>query len=264
MKKYSSHLGYFDVVNTCSQKNGCPICQLGKREVNNYLDITLYESVTDPDICDQWRASLGYCNTHAWLLPTVGKEGEKLKFSHTQNETLQKQLGPGKKHYLGIALIYHDILEIVKHTLPQESYSRPRSIFLRLVQALFKRKKPLKAHEYRFLSQQRCPACVLRDETETNALKILLEALAEKDERMQDALKTSDGLCFPHLKRAFTLTQNKTASEKLMAITQEKIAEIQGELSEFIRKHDYRFQHEPIGKERESWKRAIHFIVGAD
>ena len=53
-------------------------------------------------------------------------------------------------------------------------------------------------------------------------------------------------------------------SEKLMAITQEKIAKIQEDLGEFIRKHDYRFQHESIGEEKESWKRAIHFIVGAD
>jgi hypothetical protein len=240
MKKYSSHLGYFDVITACAQ-NGCPICQLGKREVNKYLDITLYESVTDPDIRDQLRTSLGYCKTHAWLLPTVGKS-----------------------NYLGIAIIYHDILEIVKHILPQESYSGHSGVFLRLVQALFKRKKPLKAHEYRSLSQQRCPACMVRDETETNALKILLKALAGKNERMQDALKTSDGLCFPHLKQAFTLTQNRMVSEKLMAITQEKIAKIQEDLGEFIRKHDYRFQHESIGEEKESWNRAIHFIVGAD
>jgi hypothetical protein len=43
-----------------------------------------------------------------------------------------------------------------------------------------------------------------------------------------------------------------------------RITEIQEDLGGFIRKHAYRFQHEPIGKEKESWKRAIHFIVGAD
>lgn len=240
MEKYSPHLGYFDIIAACAQP-GCPVCQLGNKVVRGYLDMILYESVADPDIRDQLRASLGYCKQHAWLLPKIGKG-----------------------NFLGVAIIYQDLLGIVNKTLPQVRQSRLRKGFARLGQRFFIRKKSPQPHEYRVLPEQNCPACALRDETEANVLKIMIKALVKKDEEMQNALKKSDGLCLPHVRQALTVTQNTTATNILIALTEEKIAEIQEYLKEFIRKHDYRFQHEQIGREKESWKQAITFIVGTE
>jgi hypothetical protein len=36
-----------------------------------------------------------------------------------------------------------------------------------------------------------------------------------------------------------------------------------GELGEFIRKNDYRFSAENVGKEKDSWLRAIELVSGA-
>jgi hypothetical protein len=240
MEKYTPQLGYFDVINACAQP-GCPICQLGQKVINDYLDMVLYESVADPKTRDQLRASLGYCNTHAWWLSNVGKGNT-----------------------LGIAIIYQDLLEVLNTILPQMPNRKPLSIFQRVFR-LFQRKKPLKPHEYRVQHvQQSCPACVLRHETETNVLKIMMAALAKKDEQMQAALKKSHGICLPHVTQAMEVTQDKAAIQLLVTITTATIGEIREELAELIRKHDYRFQHEPMGSEKESWKRAINLLVGID
>jgi hypothetical protein len=34
------------------------------------------------------------------------------------------------------------------------------------------------------------------------------------------------------------------------------------ELSEFVRKNDYRFQHEPVGREGSAWLRAVDAVSG--
>ena len=94
MNKYSSlHLGYFDVVEACGE-SGCPICRLSRREVKKYLDAILYDCVTDPDIRDGLRDSLGYCHTHGWQLSTVGRG-----------------------YLLGISIIYEDVLDVVQADL---------------------------------------------------------------------------------------------------------------------------------------------------
>jgi DNA-binding transcriptional MerR regulator len=91
----------------------------------------------------------------------------------------------------------------------------------------------------------------------------MLKALAQDDERMQAALRSSAGLCLPHLRRALALARDPAAFERLLAITQEKMAELAGELDEFIRKNDYRFSQEGFGAEGDSWRRAIAWMVGA-
>jgi hypothetical protein len=112
-------------------------------------------------------------------------------------------------------------------------------------------------------SEATCPACVQRDRMETIALIAMLKALAQEDERMQAALRSSAGLCLPHLRRVLELARDQAAFERLLAITQEKIAELAGELDEFIRKNDYRFSQEGFGAEGDSWQRAIAWMVGA-
>lgn len=240
MKQYAPQLGYFDIIAACDQP-GCPICQLGQQVINDYLDMVLYESVADPKTRDQLRASLGYCNLHAWWLSKVGKGST-----------------------LGVAIIYQDLLEVLDTILPQMKQKKQPGVLQRVFR-LFRRNKPLKPQEYRVQHvQQPCPACVLRHETETNVLKIMMAALAKTDEQLQEGLKRSDGICFTHIKQALEVTQDATAIQSLIAITASNIGEIREELAELIRKHDYRFQHESMGSEKESWKRAINLLVGIE
>ncbi len=80
---------------------------------------------------------------------------------------------------------------------------------------------------------------------------------------MLNALKGSEGLCLQHLRQAFASISDSAVGDLLVAVTRERITEIRTGLKEVVRKNDHRFQHEPIGDERDSWKHALTFLVGA-
>jgi hypothetical protein len=233
---------YFDVLDACA-KPGCPLCRLSEQVVNRYLDAILYESVNDPGIREQLHRSLGYCSEHAWRLPDTGGGAS-----------------------LGIAIIYRDLLGQILKRLGKARFVPTHKLSLRQAQEFLDLGKPAAATEAAVQSLQSeaaCPACGERDRMETIALIAMLKALAQEDERMQAALKSSAGLCLPHLRRALELARDQAAFERLLAIAQEKMAELAGELDEFIRKNDYRFNKEGFGAEGESRRRAIAWMVGA-
>jgi hypothetical protein len=231
-------LSYFDVLEACAQP-GCPLCRVSEKTVNSYLDAILYEMVNDPPTQDTLRQSLGYCNEHAHRLPGIS---------------------PGVG--LGIAIIYRDLINHIIAELQSGLYSPPDR--LHQIHEFLDRDKPLAATEAfvrNLQPREPCPACEHRDRMETLALTAMLEALPN-DEQMRAALRSSSGLCLPHLRGAFALARNEAAFKTLREIAETKLTEFKADLDEFIRKNDYRFSKEGFGSEGDSWRRAIDWIVG--
>ena len=242
MKKDLTLYSYFDLLEACA-KPGCPQCRLSEKWVNSYLDAIMYESVNDPGTREQLHRSLGYCNEHAWRLPDTGGGAA-----------------------LGIAIIYRDLAGRILGALEKARFAPANRLSLRQAQELLDREKPTVATQALVRGLQpheECPACAHRDMMETIALTAMLNALAQNDERMQAALKTSAGLCLPHLRRAFELARDQIAFERLLTITKEKVSELVSELDEFICKSDYRFNQDGFGPEGDSWRRALAWMVGA-
>jgi hypothetical protein len=90
----------------------------------------------------------------------------------------------------------------------------------------------------------------------------LTDALGDEDARMQEALTQSEGLCVPHLRGAIALARSETAVDTLLTLTIAKYHSLQAELTEFIRKNDYRFIHEKMEAEGHSWLRALSALIG--
>jgi len=44
----------------------------------------------------------------------------------------------------------------------------------------------------------------------------------------------------------------------------EKLLKLQGELGEYIHKAHWNYREEPWGEERDSWRKAVDFFVGAE
>lgn len=240
MSKNLIPFSYYDVLDACAQP-GCPFCRLAEETVNRYLDAILYENVNDPGTRDQLRASLGYCNEHAWRLPNNSGSA------------------------LGIAILYQDLLTTVARNLEGARFEPVAGLLRRATEALDP-ERPSAATEaaVRALAPQaECPACAQRDGMEAIALGALLEALGRSDEPMQQALRASAGLCLVHLRRALELARDRASFEFLQQVAQDKLRGLLDELGEFIRKNDYRFSHEGFGAEGDSWRRAIAVIVGA-
>ena len=218
------HTPYYTLLESFEEK-GCPICHLLVKSLERYLRGLLYDNVNDPKAREVLRKSKGFCNTHAWRL---------------------KSIGDG----LGTAIIYKDILSNLHaqmRAFPAKEVSQSMTAKGRIINSLKR-------------STGSCPACLALKGSQKRYLEVLTKNI--DDEQFGSAYKNSDGFCLPHFLKAVKMVKNKEHRAFLIRVQVEKIEILSGELSEFIRKHDYRFSGEGYGKESDSWARAIEMVVG--
>lgn len=231
-------ISYHNIIQACGEP-GCPLCRLAEKSVTAYLGALMYELVNDPESRDQLRETLGFCNPHAHHLLT--------------------QTGSA----LGTGIIFRDVVNtIVKH-LEGAQYTPPRGVPLHRLPEALDRQRPAAASEaaVRALSPRApCPVCVQQEQMEVLTISALMAGL--EDEKLPAALRGSAGLCLPHLRRALQAVRSQAAFDTLVAIARDRYAALRAELDEFIRKNDYRFQHEGMGAEGDSWKRAVSQMTG--
>jgi len=139
---------------------------------------------------------------------------------------------------LGIAILWRDLLT-------QEVVELQRPV------AELRRRRPA--------PQRECPACAQRDEAEGRFLETLLEHLEAGG--LRGEYTDSSGLCLPHLERAVRSAPPQ-ARRFLVEAESEKLNRLLSELSETIRKNDYRFRDEPWGADSDAWVRATGKLKG--
>lgn len=211
---------------------GCPICTLTAAAVHRYMTSTNYDSVGDPVIRQQFERSQGFCNQHAhqWL---------------------------DEAFILGTAQIYRDVLRVTFDDLRKQSFrSRPLG---QRVGAMLGRGRAADGTGLPGAAGT-CPACDIEEETALRLRRTLLTGLAGPEFR--EAYAGSDGLCLMHLRPALLEADRR---EVFDALQQRAIATretLLAHLEETIRKHDYRFQHEPAGDEAGSPGRAVNHVIG--
>lgn len=236
-----SPFSYHEIIEA-SDLPGCPVCRWSNKSVERQLKGLIFDSVNDVDTRLGIRNSLGFCHEHAWQLPDAGDSAP-----------------------LGIAFIYRDVLNTINKSLGKINHSQSKSSFLKSKfmgtsdqDDAFKNRSIAK----QMVADAPCPACVREKEMGDLAITAVVNSLAAQDEHMIAALQKSDGLCFPHLRLCLDTAPNQFTFATLVQIHQEKISALIAELDEFIRKNDYRFQHEGFGDESDSWRRAINQMVG--
>ena len=226
----------FNFIEAC-QEPGCPVCRMEQHSVEHYLDNQCYENVNDPAFRDHLRRSLGFCKDHAWL-------------------AANEHLGDA----LGFALIYRDVIATALERLDKEGpfSSQKRAGWLKRipdqVSALVYRSV------YAFTPQKHCPVCQKRDESVALVVSSLVKELENPE--VEAALRFSGGVCLPHLRMCLKEVQDVASLEKLIAIHRAKLEKLHDELSELIRKSDYRFAREGFGEEGDSWLRAVELVAG--
>lgn len=211
---------------------GCALCALRHEAVDRYLDALLYEQVNDSGLRHALARSRGFCRDHAWMLIGFGDS-------------------------LGTALLYRDQ---VAHALGdvQQAAREGR----RPGRRLWRGRAVSPAAVLRTLRSAAapCPACAVALDAETRYLTLLLSGLDEPE--MRRALERSSFLCLPHLMRALDLARSPDRSTVLLEMAESALRRLHDELTELIRKRDYRFVHEPRGQEQTSWVRAVAHLVG--
>jgi len=106
---------------------------------------------------------------------------------------------------------------------------------------------------------QVCPACEIALEAQHRYLETLLEHLEAG--ALRDEYVASAGLCMSHLRAALRRSPSG-ARGFLLASESDNLRRLTDELSEIIRKNDYRFRDEPWGQERDAWIRATRKLAG--
>lgn len=209
------------------QADGCAVCRLARRASDSYLRALIYEGVTDVKLREALREARGVCYRHAWRL--AGTRGA----------------------VLGTAIVYRDVVNTLVKALEAPSAAAAR---LRLPG----RGQPTLARD--LAPTVACPACVLEDDAQHRAAKILLKHL--DDAAISQAYLAAGGLCLPHFQVA--LSHAGPGATKTLADWQAQAwRKLRGELDELIRKHDYRFRHEPVTEaEAIAWQRAVAAVAG--
>jgi len=110
----------------------------------------------------------------------------------------------------------------------------------------------------RALGANYCPACAMEAALERRAAL----AVVAGDGRVA-APEVGKALCVPHLRLALGLATTPAQAELLALREVEALRALGCELSEYIRKQDYRFRHEPLGAEVDAPWRAIAQVAGA-
>jgi hypothetical protein len=200
--------------------------------VDRYLKGLFYEYVNDVETRKRLVKSLGFCREHAGLL-------------------LETRIAD----VLGASIIYENIVKDILRNLPNTLTVPEAGLTMEQARAF---KKLINSSRH----SRRCMACEHEEAVAEHALDELEKSLLE--EKMQSALRDSDGLCFPHLAQLLERIEEPQAVGTLLNLTQKKLGSLQSEMAEVVRKHDYRFQSEGI-REQEAlaWRKAMRMISGA-
>lgn len=142
---------------------------------------------------------------------------------------------------LGHAILYQDLIKDAIRTIAENQQNTGSHLAVALE------------------SHTDCPACVIEEAT----LKRIIDTMAAElsNQGFWAEFRESKGLCIPHLKRLLPRLDKKQQSAVLV-FQRTCLENLKGELAEFIRKSDYRFRDEIIGKEGDSYKRAADLIKG--
>jgi hypothetical protein len=137
---------------------------------------------------------------------------------------------------LGISIIYEDLISEVIEKLEKD-----------------KKIKNLKAN-------RKCPICKQEEEVEKRYMSVFIDSF--DDTEIKNSYKDSFGLCLPHLLKLSVICKDKDIKSEILKIELGKLKNLQKELKEFQRKQDYKYNKEKLGKEKDSWIRAVEKLGG--
>lgn len=213
------------VNETFEEQDGCPFCRLFSRLENDELDIILGASLMEPDIRIETNKK-GFCHAH------------------------YEKMFEGKNRLgLGLMLETH-IAELITRL----------------------EKMPLLSDKTKATSdylEEASHSCYICDRIENNFEKMIECAciLWETDEAFREKFAKTPYFCIEHYSRmmkcATTFVSKKVRPDFYKAASAIELAylkELQGDVSWFCKKFDYRYDDEPWGNSKDAVERAIKSV----
>jgi hypothetical protein len=219
------HTAYYELLEQLARPD-CPICALAARRTHAFLERYLEEGVVHEDTWDRLAAAGGWCGRHA-------REIESFDDG------------------LAVALFYGHLLKKKQVALAAGQALLPQVPGEASAPGLMARLGGAEA-------QLRCTACDIEEETERTQAHLVAKALGESE--AVAAMQAHPGFCLHHV----DLVSARTAeTHKAAFIAQQgaKLKELADELELFVRRSEHNAT-EPLGTERNAWKRALRRYYG--
>ena len=237
----AKHTVYHELLESLAVP-GCGVCRLAVKAVKRYAAGIIYEYANDGKVQEDVLRARGWCNLHAWQL--ADQTGAAFDVAILYRSTLRRML---------------QIMKSYEAQEPQEDQNSPMT-WLRAAVGSGDGDYATDLAEA-LAPEGPCPACRLRAQTEKAYLETLLEHIGDTD--ISVPFERGGGLCWAHYRLA--LEQKPTAAQlrALSGLQRAATEHLHAELQEFIRKHDHRYQNEPMETEGDSWLRVVAQISGS-
>lgn len=225
---------YVDELKEAFAQKGCAFCRLLDESADKFVDAVLWEMVNDPPTRLELRHTRGYCPEHSQLL-----------------------IRPGAA--LGTAILMKDVINALQKEVQNSRLWDGGSSLGGLRASVIKRPSTKTAVLLQKLEPQAtCPACV----NVADLKKHLIKSFTQNLKQLEAPYRQSAGLCLPHFKELLAETDSPQTAQTLLQAQMHIWERLDAELTEFIRKNDYRFQHEGFGAEKDAWIRGVEALAG--
>ena len=204
---------------------GCPFCSLYNKLENDELDLILGASMMEPDVRIQTNKE-GFCRTHYDMMFV-------------------------RKNRLGMALTLESHLSELRNEIKDGGlFSSPGANAIKRVGEL----------------KDTCYVC-RRIEFNFGHMIETAVFLWDRDEKFRDKLKAQPYFCLPHYHSMLTVARDRLGKKKFplfekdcAAIVEAYAEKLEGDVSWFCKKFDYRYDEEPWYDSKDAVERAIKFL----
>ena len=205
---------------------GCPFCTLYNKLEDDELELILGASMMEPDVRIQTNKE-GFCKTHYDMMFT-------------------------RKNRLGMALTLESHLAELTHDIKDKALAKPGDPAMKRIAAL----------------ESTCYVC---RRIEFNFAHMIETAviLWDTDEDFRPKLKAQPYFCLPHYRRFIDYASRRLGKKQYAEFEKEAseienayIEKLNGDISWFCKKFDYRYDEEPWYDSKDAVERAMKFIRG--
>ena len=217
---------FTDELEAALAGDGCPLCRVDEIDQRRWMETFVREAHNDAGVREQFQASKGFCPLHAGLFSLVAHEHAALAV---------------------VATVYAVVID--------EDLRRLWSLREQIRHRIGRKPRAQAA-------LATCPACLRREASTERKVYFFCRALDDESFRSRYAL--SAGLCASHFSTALKEAEQRHASAYGLLLDDwiRRLAALRRGMSEFDRKRDHRFAHEPRGEEQDAPLAALRHYAG--
>ncbi len=226
------------------QTEWCPLCCEMARATAKYMRHFVREGKSDAGVWEGLLRSRGLCHRHALVMLRAEAS----------------EYGDG----LSTATLYDWLLDDLLRTVEGEAAAGSprgwRDLFRRDGEPLPTTRRLVE----RLAPSGPCQACVHLEEYEKAAAWGFQRFVAPSggEAEFREGFERAAPLCLPHFRAVLIETVDEATLNYLIDVQERKLQALSRELKEYLRKHNYQYSHEPMGREKDSWRRALRAFVG--